>query len=31
MIVSLFFRQEWKEAYLIMIATMFVDLDHAKT
>lgn len=23
--------KEWKEAYLIMIATMFVDLDHAKT
>lgn len=24
----LFFRKEWKRAYLIMLATMLVDLDH---
>lgn len=23
-----FFRKEWKKAYLIMLLTMFVDLDH---
>jgi len=23
-----FFRNEWKKAYLILIATMLVDLDH---
>jgi hypothetical protein len=23
-----FFRNEWKKAYLIMLATMLVDLDH---
>ena len=27
-IVGLFFRQEWKIAYPIMIGTMLVDLDH---
>lgn len=27
-VAGLFFRQEWKKAYLIMIATMLVDLDH---
>lgn len=27
-IVGLFFRKEWKAAYLTMIATMLVDLDH---
>jgi len=27
-IVALFFRKQWKFAYLIMIATMFVDIDH---
>lgn len=26
--VGLFFRQHWKTAYLIMIATMLVDIDH---
>lgn len=24
----LFFRKDWKKAYLIMLATMLVDLDH---
>ncbi len=24
----LFFRKEWKRAYLLMLATMLVDLDH---
>jgi hypothetical protein len=24
----LFFRKDWKRAYLIMLATMLVDLDH---
>mgnify|MGYP003645413096 CR=1 FL=1 len=23
-----FFRQEWKKAYLILLATMLVDIDH---
>lgn len=23
-----FFRREWKKAYLLMLVTMFVDLDH---
>lgn len=27
-IAALFFRKNWKSAYLIMIATMLVDLDH---
>ena len=28
LIALVFFRNEWKKAYLIMIATMLVDLDH---
>lgn len=28
LIVSAFFRSCWKEAYLLMIGTMAVDLDH---
>lgn len=28
LLVGLFFRQHWKTAYLIMIATMLVDIDH---
>ncbi len=27
-VVMLFFREEWKYAFLIMISTMLVDLDH---
>ncbi|MDH3978057.1 MAG: DUF6122 family protein [Gammaproteobacteria bacterium] len=27
-LVGLFFRKNWKSAYLIMIATMLVDIDH---
>ena len=27
-ITGLFFRKTWKTAYLIMVATMLVDLDH---
>ena len=27
-IAGLFFRKNWKIAYLIMVATMLVDLDH---
>jgi hypothetical protein len=27
-IAYVFFRKEWKKAWLIMIATMLVDLDH---
>ena len=27
-IAALFFRKNWKTAYLIMIATMLVDIDH---
>ncbi|MEO1263329.1 MAG: DUF6122 family protein [Bacteroidota bacterium] len=27
-IAWVFFRKEWKKAWLIMIATMLVDLDH---
>ena len=27
-IALLFFRNEWKKTYLILIATMLVDLDH---
>ena len=28
LIAYLFFKQHWKKAWLIMIATMLVDLDH---
>ena len=28
LIAWIFFREEWKRAWLIMIATMLVDLDH---
>jgi len=27
-IVAIFFRNRWKMAYFLMIATMLVDLDH---
>lgn len=27
-IAFVFFRKEWKKAYLILLATMLVDLDH---
>jgi len=27
-VALLFFRKEWRTAYLIMLATMLVDLDH---
>ncbi len=27
-IAFMFFRKDWKKAYLILIATMLVDLDH---
>jgi hypothetical protein len=27
-VASIFFRTNWKAAYLIMIATMLIDLDH---
>jgi hypothetical protein len=27
-IAYVFFKKEWKKAYLILIATMIVDLDH---
>jgi hypothetical protein len=27
----LFFREDWKKAYLILLATMLVDLDHLFT
>lgn len=27
-ITALFFRSDWKKAYLMMVATMLVDLDH---
>lgn len=27
-LVGLFFRKSWKTAYLIMVATMLVDIDH---
>ncbi len=27
-LVGLFFRKNWKMAYLIMVATMLVDIDH---
>jgi hypothetical protein len=26
--VGVFFRQNWKLAYLVMVATMLVDIDH---
>ena len=28
LIAFLFFKENWKSSYLIMIATMLVDLDH---
>src|SRR5690554_7628253 len=28
LIAFVFFRKEWKKAWLIMLATMLVDLDH---
>ena len=28
LLAFLFFKQQWKRAWLIMIATMLVDLDH---
>jgi hypothetical protein len=28
LIAYVFFRQNWKQAYLILLATMLVDLDH---
>ena len=28
LIAFVFFRKEWKKVYLILIATMLVDLDH---
>jgi hypothetical protein len=28
LIASLFFKEHWKFSYLVMIATMLVDLDH---
>ena len=28
LLTGLFFRKDWKVAYLIMVATMFVDVDH---
>lgn len=27
-VAYLFFRSNWKKAYLIMVATMLIDLDH---
>ncbi|WP_292008728.1 DUF6122 family protein [Chryseobacterium sp.] len=27
-VALIFFRKEWKKAYLIMLGTMLVDLDH---
>ena len=27
-VVALFYRQNWKMAYLLMMATMLVDIDH---
>lgn len=27
-IAFVFFRKEWKKVYLILVATMFVDIDH---
>ncbi len=28
LIVTVFFRTQWRHAYLLMMATMLVDLDH---
>lgn len=28
LVVALFYRQHWRFAYVVMIATMLVDLDH---
>ena len=28
MITAAFFRKNWKQAYLLLIATMIVDIDH---
>lgn len=28
LIAWVFFRKNWKQAYLILLATMLVDLDH---
>lgn len=28
LVVGMFFRNDWKRAYLIMVATMLVDIDH---
>lgn len=28
LIAGIFFRQQWKSAYLLLIATMLVDIDH---
>jgi len=28
LIAGIFFRKEWKKAWLIMVATMLVDMDH---
>ena len=28
LIAAIFFKKDWKSAYLIMIGTMLVDLDH---
>jgi hypothetical protein len=28
LIAGLFFRKNWQRAYLVMIATMLVDIDH---
>jgi len=30
-VVGLFFRQRWQMAYLLLMATMLVDLDHLLT
>ncbi len=27
-VVALFFRERWQKAYLVMLATMIVDIDH---
>lgn len=28
MVVLVFFRDQWQKAYIIMLATMLIDLDH---
>jgi hypothetical protein len=28
LVVGIFFRRDWKRAYLVMAATMLVDVDH---